>query len=125
MLLEKAIYENEMINTKNKPYSACWMVFGHKSNCNIIIGKTVEVKKYWESFDISFSFQWFIFDTEEQMNAAIEEMISEPTPYITWMIYDVEDCIPNTFPDEKRGKNRGNTRDEMFLFKTLHDEGED
>ncbi|MED3963075.1 hypothetical protein [Niallia taxi] len=42
--MEKAIYENEMINTKNKPYSACWMVFGHKSNCNIIIGKTVEVK---------------------------------------------------------------------------------
>lgn len=125
MLLEKAIFENEMINTKNKPYSACWMVFGRKGNCNIIFGKTVEVKKYWESFDISFFFQWFIFDTKEQMNVAIEEMICEPTPYITWMIYDVEDCIPNTYPDEKRGENRGNTRDEMFLFKKLDDEDED
>ncbi|MGG0738884.1 hypothetical protein [Niallia taxi] len=123
--MEKAIFENEMINTKNKPFSACWMVFGRKGNCNIIIGKTVEVKKYWESFDISFSFQWFIFDTEEQMNVAIEEMINEPTPYFTWMIYDVEDCIPNTYPDEKRGENRGNTRDEMFLFKKLDDEDED
>ncbi|TRZ39848.1 hypothetical protein CEQ21_02565 [Niallia circulans] len=123
--MKKAIYENDMIYTKDKPYSACWMVFGPKSNCNIIIGKTADIKKYWESFEMSFSFQWFIFDTEEQMNVAVEKMVSEPTPYVTWMIYRVEDCINNTNPDPDTGVNRGNTRDEMFLFKRIDGEGED
>lgn len=65
--MEKAIYLNDKIDTLNKPFSVCLMVSGPKDNCNLIVGDTNEVKNYWESLDVSLDFQWYIFDTKEQM----------------------------------------------------------
>ncbi|PGY07779.1 hypothetical protein [Bacillus sp. AFS031507] len=113
--MERAIYEKEKIDTMNKPFLVCWLVFGPKDCCNLIVGETNKVKCYWESLEVSYDFQWFIFDTNEQMELGIKQIASEPTPFTTWMLYKVEDCIKGKIPDEKFGVDLGNPR-EPWLF---------
>jgi hypothetical protein len=107
--MEKVIYENGIVDTLNKPFSACWMVFGPNDCCNLIVGDTNKVKSYWESLDDSFDFQWYIFDSKGEMESGIKQITREPAPFITWLLFKVEDCINGSYPNGNLGVDLGNS----------------
>lgn len=41
--MEKITFENGTVDTKNKPFSICWMVFSPNDDCNLIYGETEKV----------------------------------------------------------------------------------
>jgi len=102
--MERAIYVNERIDKINKTFSVCWFVFGPNGSCNLIVGDTIKVKQYWESLEVSFDFHWYVFDTNEQMELGIKEIVSEPVLFMTWVLYRVEDCTLGKVSDEKLGR---------------------
>lgn len=102
--MEKAIYENDIVDTSEKPFSACWMVFSPHDDSNLIVGETDKVKGYWESLEDSVDFQWYVFNSKEEMEAGIKQITQEPAPSGDWMLFNVENCVNGSAPNEQ---NRG------------------
>lgn len=99
--MEKAIYENGIVNTLEKPFSACWIVCSPHDNSNLIVGETDKVKTYWGSLEDSFDFEWCLFHSKEEMETGIKEITKEPAPSGEWMLFNVEDCENRLSPHEQ------------------------
>lgn len=99
--MEKITFENGTVDTKDKPFSICWMVFSPNDDCNLIYGETEKVKSYWESIEESIDFDWYLFETKEEMEAGIAQLTKTTAPISTWRVYKVADCKNGSCPDWK------------------------
>lgn len=72
----------------------------------MIVGETDKVKAYWGSLEDSFDFQWYLFNSKEEMEAGIKQITKEPAPSGEWMIFNVNDCEQGSAPIGDKGGRR-------------------
>lgn len=89
-------------------YTACVMVLGPHDTSNLIVGETQKVQEYWDSIEDSIDYEFYHYETKEDMEQGIKEVISKPTPFVTWMLYQVEDCVLGECPPNNKGADLGN-----------------
>lgn len=88
----EATYENEKVDTLGKAYSVCKMVFSPHGGDEYVFGTTEKIKTYWDSLTCSFDFNWYVFDTEEEMMAYLKETDRLYSESLLVAFHKVENC---------------------------------
>lgn len=97
----KAVYKEGNLDTFGKAYSACRMEFSPHSGYDWVFGQTEQVKAYFESLTCSFDFNWFLFDSEENMLESMKEVEADKLVYLYSKFYPVDACSMGEEPKTK------------------------